>query len=267
MYSIPPDVDLAWAISAGNLNHLEELLSGDASLVQKALVLACQDGNIEIATYLIKKGADVDKKDSTGKSPLFVAAENGHTGIVLLLIEKGADIIFRDPDGKTPFYIATQRGHIDVMSLLLEKGADATSRAKNHYNFTPLNCATYENNFTTTKWLVETAHVPIRSLDQFQETAMFSACFHGNYEIVRYLIEKGDDPNYVGEKGILPRQYANQYAKEPGRTWTMEYLTAAMEGKGADYEPQPVNGVEFVPTVEGILRYHVHHACTPKFTF
>jgi ankyrin repeat protein len=46
----------------------------------------------ELAKALIENGADVDSKDSHGRTPLSYAAWSGHEAVVKLLLEKGADV-------------------------------------------------------------------------------------------------------------------------------------------------------------------------------
>ncbi|KAH7151960.1 hypothetical protein B0J13DRAFT_594004 [Dactylonectria estremocensis] len=84
-------------------------------------------GHRVIVKLLLKKGADVEAKDSKhGRTPLSWAAENGHEAIVKLLLEKGADVKSRDRGGRTPLSV----------KLLLEKGANVESKDK--YGQTPL---------------------------------------------------------------------------------------------------------------------------------
>lgn len=49
-------------------------------------------GKIEIATLLLKKGANINQKDKHGVTPLMRAAEHGHEEMAKLLIKHGADV-------------------------------------------------------------------------------------------------------------------------------------------------------------------------------
>jgi ankyrin repeat protein len=249
------------AVLRGDLPEVTKLVDEDETLLtqplesdESILHIACTSTNLEVTKYFVEKGANIDLQDRHGCTPLYTAVVSKQYDNTQYLIEQGAALELADIDGKTPFYIACQRGWLDIMDLLLAKGADIECRAPAHYNFTPLNVAAYENNFATVQWLVEHG-APLRALDSFGETSMFSGCFHGNYELVRYLIEAGDDPMFTGNKNTLPVAYAEQYAKEPGKTWTVQYLKAAMEGKGHEYEPEPVDGVEFVPSREEVYDF------------
>jgi hypothetical protein len=65
------------------------------------------EGNLELARYLIQKGAYVQAKDSNGKTALMKAVEDGNMDIAKLLIISGADIKAVDRDNKTALDLAT----------------------------------------------------------------------------------------------------------------------------------------------------------------
>jgi hypothetical protein len=66
------------------------------------------DKNLELARYLIKKGAYIKAKDSNGKTALMKAVENDNMDIAELLIASGADINTRDEDNKSALDYATE---------------------------------------------------------------------------------------------------------------------------------------------------------------
>ena len=49
--------------------------------------------------YLVEHGADKDKAESDGVSPLYIAAQNGHLTVVQYLVEQGADKDRAENDG------------------------------------------------------------------------------------------------------------------------------------------------------------------------
>jgi ankyrin repeat protein len=44
-----------------------------------------------VVQHLVQQGADKNKANNNGATPLYVAAEEGHLAVVLFLVEQGAD--------------------------------------------------------------------------------------------------------------------------------------------------------------------------------
>jgi ankyrin repeat protein len=64
---------------------------------------------------LAEVGADKDRAENSGATPLYVAAYSGHLDVVRHLVEVGADKDHPQNSGETPLYIAAQNGHVDVV--------------------------------------------------------------------------------------------------------------------------------------------------------
>ncbi len=118
-------------------------LSGCAS---NGLSEAAYDGNLAQAQMLLKKGADVNRYDRWGWTPLLWAVYYKHNRIVRLLLENGADPNIATKGeygsiktGSTPLIIAAYYGYATTVRELLEKGAQ-TGRA-NDYGYTALHYA------------------------------------------------------------------------------------------------------------------------------
>ncbi|ORX86825.1 ankyrin, partial [Anaeromyces robustus] len=59
-------------------------------------------GNEYITKYLVDHGADVNKEDINGNTPIFFACQSGNENIVKYLVEHGADINKKDKTGIRP---------------------------------------------------------------------------------------------------------------------------------------------------------------------
>ena len=103
-----------------------------------ALMSACQWGNIEIASMLIKKGAAVNipRKNKGDRTALMEATRGKYKQIVSLLLDNGANVNAKDAHGQTALIWASCEGYIDIVSILLDNGADVNTKDNN--NQTPL---------------------------------------------------------------------------------------------------------------------------------
>src|ERR1700761_3350581 len=94
------------------------------------LGLACYFGQLEVARYLILKGADVNLPSNNGFNvfPIHSAAAGNYTDIVRILIENGAQVNVRQQAGATPLHSAAQNGNLELLIMLLENGAETNVR-------------------------------------------------------------------------------------------------------------------------------------------
>ena len=96
------------------------------SIETTLLHAAAYDGKAVIVERLIDLGADVNAKESSGRTPLHHAANNGHIDVIVELVRSGADIESKDAGGMTPLMWAKiSRTGIkdDIVAKLLELGA------------------------------------------------------------------------------------------------------------------------------------------------
>lgn len=83
---------------------------------------ACAISNYEIASLLIKNGANVNAKQMQGVTPLHTAAHNGQNELAKLLIESGADINAKMDNGHTPLFMADEKGFKETAELIKQSG-------------------------------------------------------------------------------------------------------------------------------------------------
>ena len=89
------------------------------------ILIAAQNGHIEVVRFLIKKGVDVKKAMKSGATPLFVAAQNGILEVADCLVAHDKSLVNMSlHNGTSPFYVAAQNGHLKVVTFLYEKNAD-----------------------------------------------------------------------------------------------------------------------------------------------
>jgi ankyrin repeat protein len=115
------------------------------------LHICTENGQVELAKFLLRAGADVNARGgSWERSPLHLAALHGHTEIAILLLKAGADVHSRNGTGKTPLHDAVE--HPEMVTLLLEAGADVNSA--DHGRNTPLHLAAEKKMAKSAKLLI-----------------------------------------------------------------------------------------------------------------
>jgi ankyrin repeat protein len=164
-----------------------ELIGAQGGLT--ALHFAARQGSASAARALVEGGVDVNQPSpGDGATPLLVAIINGHLDLAAYLVERGANPNLLSDAGVAPLYAALNvqwapiaaypqprahlqqaRSYLDVMTLLLDKGADPNARLRRKvwysgYNFdqsgvdevgaTPLWRAAYASDVAAMKLLV-----------------------------------------------------------------------------------------------------------------
>lgn len=88
--------------------------------------------HIELISYLIKKGADVNKKTIIGQFfPLYLAARRDNTDLIDLLLSNGAEINAKTIIGVTALHVACDNNCKQSIYFLIHKGADVSVEDNN----------------------------------------------------------------------------------------------------------------------------------------
>ena len=120
-YNEDDNIDLLFASYHGNLAEIVYLFYKSIPNVNvkgnnnvTPLILASQQGKLDVVEDLLKKGARVNDVMTDGKTALLMACKNGHTEIVKRLMEKGANQFLKS-SGKSPRDVA---GNTEIMKIL-----------------------------------------------------------------------------------------------------------------------------------------------------
>ena len=168
-----------------------------------SLHMAAQRAKLEVLTFLLQCGSNVNVRNNDGNTPLHLAACNGHFNIVKLLIDNGCDINAVTKVKNTALHCAAQSGHFEIVKLLIEKGAalDVTDSKKN----TALHFATYQEHFEIVKCLLEKG-VNVNPVDKDGDTPLHLAIKSDKFsvELVKVLLDYGADFKLKNKNGISP---------------------------------------------------------------
>lgn len=152
----------------------------DAHAKQKdgttALHYAAHDGDIELATRLIKEGADVNARNDYGSTPMQEAAERGDAALIRLLLKAGASAESANDEGETALMTVARTGNVEAARLLIKAGAK------------------------------------VNAVEQWRgQTALMWAAAQGNPDMVRLLLKSGAKPDVVS----FVRDWARKVTAEP----------------------------------------------------
>ncbi|XP_076887404.1 potassium channel SKOR-like [Bidens hawaiensis] len=178
---------------------------------------AAFNGDLPQIKSLIRSGADPNKKDYDGRTPLHLAAAKGYMDITLFLLQNNVEINISDNFGNTPLFEAIKNTHDNIASLLVKNGAllningpgnflcshvargdkDIIRRSllygvdpnSKDYDFrTPLHVATSQGLYLIAKLLVE-AGAGVLLKDRWGNTPLDEARLSGNKMLIKLLEE------------------------------------------------------------------------------
>ncbi len=199
------------------------------------LHVACQEGAIEVATYLVEQGAPLEATNDLGKTPLLVAIEHEELECIQMLTAAGANVNHRDKSRYTPLYLAVatcciaiilifalhrriefdsdalcfavRSNELEIVKILVEAGADPSARSSRNGNDTPLQCAARYDHLEILSYLLEKGADPNPISDHPESSPLSITAKRGFEKAFKLLLEAGGDPHCkYGEPFLLAMQ-------------------------------------------------------------
>lgn len=173
--------------------NIEEFDSEDFTPLMSASYYGCNS----VVSSLIKKGADINKKNVYDMTALHCAVvgnasydydfSDNKSNIISQLVNHNADINTRSTEGFTPLIDSIRYGYKEVFSTLLRLGADI--EFKDTSNRTPLMLAIeYSDIYFVNKLWTLTKN--FSSVDKYGEDLFMKAVYRNNPSEAKMIIEK-----------------------------------------------------------------------------
>jgi ankyrin repeat protein len=173
---------------------------------------AAKHNQLEIAKYLLSKGAKAHLFSTAGITPLHLATgfQRNHE-MVRLLLAHGADVNAKGHGDDTPLHQAAKDSkEPEVVKELIAHGADVNARNKR--GRTPLMESCYVPEIT--KHLIDKGAI-VNQQDVEGRTALFFTVYYRCYASARVLINSGAAPQIKDMNGNSPWKIVqNRHNKE-----------------------------------------------------
>jgi len=121
------------AVRKNDIGSVEKLLSTGVDIDAvyygtTPLLVALENGFVDIASWLMDRECDVSRKDAAGKSAFEYAVCNNQIKIVEKLLQHSSDVNARLTSGHTALTYATSKKLLPLVQILLKGGADVSAR-------------------------------------------------------------------------------------------------------------------------------------------
>jgi ankyrin repeat protein len=226
--------DLDTLAYLGDLARVKNFVQSDSDVNQGqlnwALRAALNEAHIDVAEFLLERGADINLRDGNeatilhswgwggdpadaarvikfaishgadvnalqGESrwtPLHSACYQGRGSVAEVFIDNGADVNAKDKHSHTPLYFAVRKKDIDTVKLLIAKGANVNVKEEKKGGASPLHAAIERRHPDMAKLLIAKG-ADLNARNNEGETPLFIASAHR--DLVELLLAKGADIN------------------------------------------------------------------------
>ena len=209
---------IAGQLTMSSSNSLAQTAPSKSEIATyRSLHKAAHMGNLTMLGEFIKQGADLEGRDSAGRTPLHVAAFASQKKIVRELAKAGADLNALENSAYDIVTIAAVANDLEMVDLALNLGANAKN-ITSPYDGTALIAAAHLGHDSVVKRLIKSG-APLDHINNIGWTALLEAIILGDggarhIKIVQALLEAGADKSIADKEGVTPLQHAksHQYA-------------------------------------------------------
>ena len=161
------------------------------------------------------------QSESDGRTALISAAARGDLEVSSFLLQRGADVNIQDKQGYTALFHAIHARYEEVEKILLNHpNLDPNARGLN--GITALSSYVWRDRKNAAQKLLELG-ADVNAQDDDGDAALHGAARNGNVEILGILLDKGADPNLKNKQGGTPLMWAAVFGHEDAARWLIEH--------------------------------------------
>lgn len=150
--------------------------------------------DIDSTKLLLEHGADANKSDNRGFSPIHSIKS---LPSLKVLLRHNADIMSKTAVGATPLHFISRNGRHDMIEPMVEAHADPNASDADD---TPLICSTYDHQPKSTDALLRLGALPDLPAKRSGLTALHFAVTDNQHDIIRQLLLHGADCSLKAEE-------------------------------------------------------------------
>ncbi|CAB0030124.1 unnamed protein product [Trichogramma brassicae] len=183
--------------------------------LDSALRVALDWEREEVVELLLRHGADPNRANVSGETPLHVICKNHSDDLAEIFCDASEKVGQRlridaqDERGWTPLHFALIRRNSRLVELLLRRGADPNLADED--GTSPLHLISEMDDPDSAKILFEICGelVKVDARDKFGCAPLHAAAFHSDAELMQLLLRNGADPNPANADGTTPLHLVN----------------------------------------------------------
>jgi uncharacterized protein len=186
------------------------------------LLYSARHDHCDVATLLIKAGADVNTREADGIWPLLMAISNNNMAVAHLLLEHGSAVNGQDWYGRSPLWEAVNVRNLYVHNATFKNGID---RAPVLELINSLLAAGADVNARTRETPPFRNHLleitgSLEWVDFTGQTPFLTAALAGDVTVMKLLLEHGANPRIDTFEGTSPLMAAAGVNWVLAQTWT-----------------------------------------------
>ena len=194
------------------------------------ICVAAAEDNYVLIQALIDLEVPLDVANVRGFSPLRIAAKRGNCKVLKVLLENKANpnYIGRKIPGFSALNNAAQFGQIECLKILIAHGANLLHK---DMHTTALHSAAFGGNTNVVEYLVNEIGMNVNQKNKLKKIPLYQGIIEGHNSVVSSLLRLGADPNFImGEDNETPLHFAVMYDK-------IEIVSLLLEARPKPDEP------------------------------